>query len=126
VRLRFAIPLLALTLTGCSGSDQQAGCPASFDGAAWRAALQGGSHSVRLRLARQVIRCRFVKPGDTKRDVRRVLGQPPRDELQSRRDYASEWQYLLGMTNDTLGPGMDQLLFVDFNLRVSRIYIEPD
>ena len=121
---RLATPLLLLSLAGCGGSDQQAACPARFDTAAWRAALQDGSDSARLRLARQVVRCHFVKPGDTKGQVRRLLGRPPRDEPVSRS--AAEWRYLLGMTNNVIGPGMDHWLVVEFNLRVNRVYIDSE
>ena len=121
-----ATPLLLLSLAGCGGSGEHAACPARFDTASWRAALGGGTESARLRLARQVVRCHFVKPGDTRGQVRRVLGRPPRDEFNGQRDDAAECQYHLGMTNNLMGPGSNQLLVVEFGLRVSRVYVDSE
>jgi hypothetical protein len=119
--------LAVVVLSACgnsAGSDRP--CAAPFNTDKWKRALKQGSHHQRLSLAEDVVRCRYVKRGNSKSKVARVLGRPKRDELQSRDEYASEWLYYLGMTNNAGGPGDDQFLFVDFSGgRVTRVTIDP-
>lgn len=117
--------LAALVVGGCSvPSLDAAECPRRFDTAKWKAAPPGKD---RQQLAQQVVKCRFVRPGDTKRRVEAVLGRARRDELQSRADYRRSWDYYIGDTNGLLGPADAQELFVEFSSdgRVTHLSIDP-
>ena len=98
---RLPVPLAVLALAGCGASGE---CPEHFDTAAWRQAQRPGSDQDRVTLARQVVRCRYVKPGDSKRRVAQVLGRARRDELQSKDEYAREWDYYLQFTDPRSDP----------------------
>jgi hypothetical protein len=99
-------------------------CPRRFDTARWTATAPGDA---RQTLARQVVKCGFVRTGDAKRRVETVLGRARRDELQSRDEYRREWPYLIGDTNGALGPADAQDLYVEFSRdgRVTDLDIEP-
>src|SRR3954466_13284470 len=111
-----AVVLGVALLSACGTSSGRAqSCPAHFDTKEWKHALRRGGHEERLRLARSVKRCHYVKRGDGKARVARVLGRAKRDELQTRAEYEAEWLYDLGLTNDAMGPGDEQFLFVKFS-----------
>ena len=114
---------LAVVVLVASGREES--CGSRFDTAAWKRARRDGGNEPRS-LARSVTRCRYVKPGDNKAKVRRVLGEPRRDEEQTRGEYAREWDYVIGVTNDFMGPGDAQFLSVEFRRgRVTALYISP-
>ncbi len=81
-----------------------------FERAQWRAALRApdphGRTSKAERMAEAVVRCGTVD-GATRPRVQRVLG-PPHARGPRR------WKWLVGTTNDAIGPGDGQELWVEF------------
>lgn len=82
-----------------------------FDRSRWRTALAGpdaaGKTSDAERIARAIDRCRTID-GATRTRVRRLLGG-------SQSSKRTTWNWPLGTTNDTLGPGDGQDLLVRFD-----------
>jgi hypothetical protein len=99
-------------------------CPKRFDTRAWRAAEFDSDR--KLRLAQQVERCGILRNASKAR-VEAVLGPAERLEEQYPEEFEREWSYLVGETNDYLGPADEQNLWVSFDRdgRVRRVEVSP-
>ena len=122
--VRVGSAVAAVAIAGCGGDPTPSACPAHFDTQKWVTTPPGPE---RQRLAREVVACRYVRHGDTKRQVAEVLGRAQRDETQSRGEYRYEWYYYVGDVDGTMGPAFAQALSVRFNppTRVSEISVDP-
>lgn len=100
------VALGAAVAASASGDPCQA---LKFDRSRWRAALAEDRMSEAERLARAIIRCDTID-GAGRAEVRQLLG----GSWSNRR---TTWTWSLGTTNDLLGPGDGQDLYVEFDRR---------
>jgi hypothetical protein len=121
-----SLAMVAVAVVGCAPpAEKRASCPARFDTAKWRHAELDSP--LRLKLAQQVVRCRFVRFNFSKRRVAAVLGRAEPLGSQTREDYRLEWDYYVGVTHPAIGPADDRVLSVSFGSGnvVEGISIEP-
>jgi hypothetical protein len=116
--------VVAVAAGGCNRDDKSSSCPPRFDTRQWEAS---GAGAQRVRLARELTACGFVRSGDTREHVAAVLGRAERDETQYRSEYRREWLYYLDETNSAMGPAFSRYLSVRFTResRVRDVSVDP-